>query len=103
VAGSGNAIYAAASGVKALEVWREHRNGIDIMVTDMVMPEGMNGRELAEQLRKEKPDFKVIYCSGYHADILGKDSPLRNNEIFLQKPFSLDKLLSRVRDCLDAK
>jgi PAS domain S-box-containing protein len=96
-------VYAAASGVKALEVWREHRDGIDIMVTDMVMPEGMNGRELAERLRKEKPDLKVIYCSGYNADILGKDSPLRNNEIFLQKPFSLDKLLSRVRDCLDAK
>ena len=51
-------IHAAVSGVQALEIWRERREGIDILVTDMVMPDGMNGRELADRLRTDKPELK---------------------------------------------
>ncbi len=94
-------IHAAVSGVQALEVWRGCREEIDILVTDMVMPDGINGRELADQLRAEKPGLKTIFCSGYANNLLGKDSPLRDNEKFLEKPFEPVKLLQKVRDCLD--
>jgi PAS domain S-box-containing protein len=96
-------LYTAESGVQALELWREHREGIDILVTDMVMPEGMTGRELADRLHAEKPGLKIIYCSGYAKDLPGQNSPLRDNENFLEKPFEPFKLLQRVRACADAR
>jgi PAS domain S-box-containing protein len=91
----------AASGLSALEIWQQHRDTIDLLFTDMVMPEGISGRELAARLLVEKPGLKVIYSSGYTDDMLGENSPLRNNPNFLEKPFSSHKLLQRVRDCLD--
>jgi PAS domain S-box-containing protein len=91
----------AASGLSALEIWQQHREAIDLLFTDMVMPEGISGRELAARLLAEKPGLKVIYSSGYTDDMLGENSPLRNNPNFLEKPFSSHKLLQRVRDCLD--
>jgi CheY-like chemotaxis protein len=91
----------AASGLNALEIWQQHRDTIDLLFTDMVMPEGISGRELAARLLVEKPGLKVIYSSGYTDDMLGENSPLRNNPNFLEKPFSSHKLLQRVRDCLD--
>ncbi|HUA37326.1 MAG TPA: PAS domain S-box protein [Candidatus Sulfopaludibacter sp.] len=94
-------IHAAVSGVEALEIWRERREGIDILVTDMVMPDGMNGRELADRLRTDKPDLKIIFCSGYANNTPGKDSPLRHHETFLEKPFEPAKLLQKIRDCAD--
>jgi PAS domain S-box-containing protein len=96
-------IHAAVSGVQALEVWRGRREEIDILVTDMVMPDGMNGRELADQLRAEKPRLKIVYCSGYTTITPGRDFPLRSDERFLEKPFEPVTLLQKVRDCADAK
>ena len=98
----GYRVYEAVSGAAALKTWAQHRNTIDLLLTDMVMPGGVSGRELADRLRTEKPGLKVIYCSGYSDDMLGKDSPLRNNPDFLEKPFEPRKFLQRVRDCLDA-
>ncbi len=94
-------IHAAVSGVQALEIWRERREGIDILVTDMVMPDGMNGRELADRLRTDNPNLKIIYCSGYANNMPGRDTPLRDNESFLEKPFEPAKLLQKIRDCAD--
>jgi len=91
----------ADSGLSALEIWREQRDTIDLLFTDMVMPEGISGRELAARLLAEKPGLKVIYSSGYTDDMLGESSPLRNNPNFLEKPFDSHKLLKRVRECLD--
>ena len=91
----------ADSGLSALEIWQEQRDAIDLLFTDMVMPEGISGRELAARLLAEKPGLKVIYSSGYTDDMLGESSPLRNNPNFLEKPFDSHKLLKRVRDCLD--
>jgi len=98
--GKGYRVFDAESGVLALQLWRQHPN-IDLLLTDVVMPGGLSGRELAERLRSEKPKLKVIYCSGYTDDMLGKDSVLRVNRNFLEKPFDPDKLLKRVRDYLD--
>ena len=97
----GYRVIEADSGLSALQIWQEHRNTIDLLFTDMVMPEGISGRELAGRLLAEKPGLKVIYSSGYTDDMLGENSPLRNNPNFLEKPFSSHKLLKRVRDCLD--
>jgi PAS domain S-box-containing protein len=91
----------ADTGLSALEIWEEQRDAIDLLFTDMVMPEGISGRELAARLLAEKPGLKVIYSSGYTDDMLGENSPLRNNPNFLEKPFDSHKLLKRVRDCLD--
>jgi len=97
----GYQVIEAASGLRALEIWQKQRDTIDLLFTDMVMPDGLSGRELAARLVAEKPGLKVIYTSGYTDDMLGENSPLRNNPNFLEKPFISHKLLKQVRDCLD--
>lgn len=90
----------AANGVEALKVWEAHQGGIDLLLTDMVMPEGMTGHELAVELRKRKPDLKVIYTSGYSADVMGGELSLTETR-FLQKPYQPPMLAKTVRECLD--
>ncbi len=94
-------IIEADSGVSAIQLWQQHHDMIDLLLTDMVMPEGISGRELAGRLLAEKPALKVIYSSGYTDDMLGENSLLRDNPNFLEKPFDPHKLLKQVRDCLD--
>jgi len=65
------------------------------------MPEGLNGRELADKLRGIKPALKVIYTSGYSADAMGTDLSQRDIR-FLQKPYPPPQLAKTVRECLDA-
>jgi len=93
----------AATGVEAVEVWREHRKEVALLLTDLVMPENMNGRELAEKLWGECPELKVIFSSGYSADIVGKDFRLEPELNYLQKPYQPQKLILAVRRCLDSK
>jgi two-component system cell cycle sensor histidine kinase/response regulator CckA len=90
----------AASGLEALQVWEKHKGRIDLLLTDMVMPEGMSGRELAERLRRQKPDLKVIYTSGYSSDVMGQENAARDIK-FLQKPYPPPELAQAVRECLD--
>jgi PAS domain S-box-containing protein len=97
----GYKIHEAASGMEALKLWPALRDKVDLLVTDMVMPDGMAGHELADKLLAEKPALKVIYCSGYTNAAFSENSALRNNPNFLEKPFGPQKLLQRVRDCLD--
>ena len=99
----GYRILQAESGRKALEVWKTSKNGIDLLLTDLVMPDRMNGRELAERLWAERPNLKVIFTSGYSVDVVGKDFVLRSGLNYLQKPYPPQKLALAVRDCLDAK
>jgi len=70
----------------------QHHDAIDLLFTDMVMPDGISGRELADRLLTEKPGLKIIFASGYTDDMLGEGSPLRNNLNFLEKPFESHKL-----------
>jgi PAS domain S-box-containing protein len=93
----------AQSGPRAIEVWREHGPGIDMLITDIVMPDGMNGIELAERLRRSSPSLKVIYTSGYLADVSRDDIPSRETDAYLAKPFSLPELAQLVRRTLDAR
>ncbi len=93
----------ARSGREALQVWNNYTGTIDLLLTDMVMPEGVSGMELAQQLRGSRPDLKIIFASGYSMDDLDTDFVRRGHAIFLQKPYTHLTLAQAVRDCLDAK
>ncbi len=97
----GYQVHEAENGAAAWQLWQQQRAHIDLLITDMVMPGGMGGRELAQKLLAEKPALKVIYCSGYTDDMMGPDSVLRVNGNFLEKPFAPDELLRRVRAQFD--
>ncbi len=99
----GYRVLEAESGVAALKVWGKQKHLIDLLFTDLVMPDGITGRELSERLQGEKPTLKIIFTSGYSADIVGKDFVLREGLNFLQKPYHPEKLTHAVRDCLDGK
>jgi PAS domain S-box-containing protein len=90
----------ASSGVDALNAWDRADGKIDLLLTDMVMPDGMNGRELASLLRNRKPNLKVIYSSGYSSALLAGDSE-RLDGAFLAKPYRPQDLAALVRSCLD--
>ncbi|MEO6035566.1 MAG: ATP-binding protein, partial [Verrucomicrobiota bacterium] len=101
--GQGYHVLEASSGVAAVKVWETHKDSIDLLLTDLVMPEGMTGSDLSKRLLQDNPDLKVIFTSGYSADTVGKDFVLREGINFLQKPYHPDKLTQTVRDCLDGK
>jgi FixJ family two-component response regulator len=67
----------------------------------MVMPGGINGKQLGELLLKENPKLKIIYASGYSAEVVDKDFPLKEGVNFLAKPFEVHRLSKAIRDCLD--
>jgi PAS domain S-box-containing protein len=92
----------AGNAAEALEAWQLNRAEIHLLLTDLVMPGGMNGRELAERLLKENPQLKVIYASGYSAEVAAKNFPLEEGVNFLAKPFQTFKLAQTVRKNLDA-
>ena len=99
----GYKVLPAASGVRALEIWADCKDDIEILITDMVMPEGIGGRELGKRLQAMNPELKVIYCSGYTNEIIDDDFALRSRENFLEKPFQLNVLLQKIRDCADGR
>jgi DNA-binding NtrC family response regulator len=71
-------------------------------LTDLVMPGGVMGSELAERLTRQCPSLKVIYTSGYSPGMAGKDASLLEGRNFLPKPYSIGQLAQFVRECLDA-
>ena len=96
----GYTVLTARHGRDALMVAGERAGGIDLLVTDVVMPE-MSGRELAEALRDRRPDLKVLYISGYTDDEVLQRG-IRGREVaFVRKPFASDELMRRVRAVLD--
>jgi two-component system, cell cycle sensor histidine kinase and response regulator CckA len=101
--GHGYKILQAESGSKAVELWPQIREQVDLLLTDIVMPDRINGRELAELLSKDQPSLKVMFTSGYSADVVGKDFFSKRGLRYLQKPYDPQKLALAVRECLDAK
>jgi PAS domain S-box-containing protein len=93
----------ASSGPEALELWASHGEEIALLLSDVVMPEGMTGRELVEQLHARKPSLKVILMSGYSAETAGQkaDASTHPNTLFLKKPCPSRVLLETVRRSLD--
>jgi two-component system cell cycle sensor histidine kinase/response regulator CckA len=97
----GYQVHTASTGAEALAVWAARLDEIDLLLTDIVMPDGLSGWELAKELQSIKPALKVIYMSGYNTEMTNGRLTLDNNIIFLEKPFGPQHLAQKVRDCLD--
>jgi CheY-like chemotaxis protein len=98
----GYCILEAPNGPAALELWRQHSGQIDLLFSDMVMPEGLTGLDLADRLREQKPNLKVIISSGYSTEITVEGRPLES-VVFLSKPYQIGSLAKTVREYLDRK
>jgi len=98
----GYTVLAARTPSQALEMVECHQGSIHILLTDVVMPE-MNGKELKERIEQLKPNLKVMFMSGYTTDIIMHRGILEKDTHFLQKPFSVDSLVNKVRHVLDAQ
>jgi CheY-like chemotaxis protein len=97
----GYRVLTAASGTDALQRWEQQKGDFQLLLTDMVLPGGISGRELASRLQAQKPELKIIYTSGYSLELVGGDYALREGLNYLQKPFYPHVLAQTVRQCLD--
>ena len=96
---AGFRVFDARHGGDALSVWAQHGDEIDILVTDLVMPE-MGGRDLAARLREQRPDLPILFMSGYSDDDATRRGFSDLRIAFLSKPFTSESLVSAVRDAL---
>jgi CheY-like chemotaxis protein len=96
----GYTVMRASDPVQAIDLCREYTGPIDLLLTDVVMPQ-MDGRSLYRQLSPERPEMKVLYVSGYTEDAIVHHGVLDHDVNFLQKPFTVVGLTSKVRDVLD--
>jgi signal transduction histidine kinase/CheY-like chemotaxis protein len=97
----GYQVLEAGSGQEALEVWNREVRPIDLLLTDMVMPGGVSGVDLAEQLQARLPLLRVVFTSGYAANEVNREVLAKTNARFLPKPYTHDELARTIRDCLD--
>ncbi|HID72440.1 TPA: response regulator, partial [Candidatus Micrarchaeota archaeon] len=98
--GLGYVVLTAAAPSEALGLAAKHPGQIHLLVTDVIMPE-MNGRQLAERLQSFYPDLKIVYMSGYTANVIAHHGVLDEGICFIQKPFSKQDLATAVREVLD--
>jgi CheY-like chemotaxis protein len=97
----GYQVLEAANGREALERWNQHGGHVALLLTDMVMPGGMSGLELAERLRDMNPAVKVIISSGYSLEITRQNLLKERRVAYLPKPYEGAALATLVRQCLD--
>jgi two-component system, cell cycle sensor histidine kinase and response regulator CckA len=99
----GYVVLTAESGGEALRLAAAHRGPIDLLITDVVMPD-LRGPELARRLAAERPTLATLFMSGYMDDALGEDAAALPVPVeFIQKPFSPSALAARVRELLDRR
>jgi PAS domain S-box-containing protein len=100
----GYRVLIAEHGKDAMDVWKKVEGKIDLLLTDVTMPEGISGLDLAERFRKEKPGLKVVYSSGYSVELFERQkiTGLREGLNFLPKPYQPETLAKTVRACLDS-
>lgn len=91
-------VFDAASGPAALELFRDCPERVDIVVTDMVLPGGLTGLDVAEKLRERQPSLEVILTSGYSIALAGKELVPSDHVHFLPKPYSTAQLLNAVQE-----
>ena len=97
---SGYRVLEAPDGDRAMGVAERFSGEIHLLLTDVVMP-GMSGKELSERLRKLRPKLKVLFVSGYTADVIAHRGVLDRSVALLYKPFGPDELAAKVRGSLD--
>ena len=98
---NGYTVLEARHGGDALRIADESERPIDLVLTDLVMPE-MGGRELVERLRAHRPALKVVFMSGYTEKAIAVDGVMPPHTGFVEKPFTVEQLMRRVREILDA-
>lgn len=96
----GYTVLSAASPAAAVQMGRDCTDRIHLLITDVIMPE-MNGRDLAEQMRSLFPDIRVLFMSGYTANVIVHQGMLDKGVDFLQKPFSTNDLALKVRQVME--
>ena len=96
----GYQVFLGSDGSEGLRLFEEHKESIDLLITDVVMP-GMGGRELATRVKAAKPGLKVLYMSGYTDEAINPQGALEEGLSFIQKPFAPDELLRKVREVLE--
>jgi CheY-like chemotaxis protein len=96
----GYRVLSAGSARDAIAMAEAHQGRIDLLVTDVVMPE-MNGRELAQRLQGMRPGIKCLFMSGYTADVIAHHGVLAPGVHFIQKPFSVQSLAAKVREAIE--
>ena len=101
LASRGYTVLEAGNGVEAIEVLESSDRPVDIVVSDVVMPE-MDGPTLARELRTRNPNLKIIFVSGYAEDAFQKHLPESGQYGFLPKPFTLKELVAAVKETLGA-
>lgn len=89
----------AAGSEEALELAQRHEGAIDLLLTDVMMP-GMGGAELARRMLAQRPGVRVLFMSGYSPEAVAKQGVLVPGTTLLQKPFTVDELVRRVRQIL---
>ena len=97
----GYTVIEAGSGAEGLSVWEKKSKEIDLLLTDVVMPGGLTGIELADKLLKKRPGLKVLLTSGYHREAIETGDPALKKMAFLPKPFSPEDLARAVRHALE--
>jgi len=100
---NGYRIIIAQTGKEAMEIWPKHRQSVQLLLTDMVMPDGLSGKDLADRLMAEDPKLKILYTSGYSVDLAKDGSRFVPGVNFIAKPYEPDVLLRLVRSILDRK
>jgi CheY-like chemotaxis protein len=98
---NGFVVLEAGSGIEALAIWHQHQPDIGLLLTDLVMPGGLSGHELAEKFRAQKPTLKVLYTSGYSPRAVPTGVLPESGTGFLEKPFDASQLADAVRRSLD--
>jgi len=96
----GYSVLPAATPAEAIDLAKAHADQIHLLMTDVVMPE-MNGRDLAGQITALYPDIKLLFMSGYTANVIAHHGVLDDGVAFIQKPFSMADMTAKVRDVLD--
>jgi PAS domain S-box-containing protein len=97
----GYKVLPAANGPEAMGIWRSHRDTVDLLFTDMVMPEGTTGLELAEQVRADRPELPVVISSGYSAELVHNDQLAEQHIHYLPKPSPSAEIARLLRRCLE--
>ncbi|HZE94951.1 MAG TPA: ATP-binding protein, partial [Gemmatimonadales bacterium] len=101
LAARGYTVLEADRGRAALDIARRHKGKIDLLLTDVVMPD-TNGRKLADALRAARPGLRVLYMSGYPDGAIASHGMLEHGVAYLAKPFSTEAITRKVREVLDA-
>lgn len=95
-------VFVAKSGREAVELYKKHKDEIDIIILDMIMP-GISGGEVYDKMKEVNPNIKVLLWSGYSINGMAAEILERGCDDFIQKPFTIEELSRKIREVMDKK